>query len=209
MQVWPLTVAQLPVWIERRMRAKGLQPSGDAVALLAERVEGNLLACAQEIEKLLLLHGTGTVDGEAVSAAVSDSARYSVYDLADRALGGEGAAVTRVLRGLQGEGEEPVVVLWALSREIRTLATMADELRRGAALEQLFTKNRIWEKRKLLVRNALKRCPPQTLRQLLRQAGRVDRIIKGIAAGNVWDELLQLALGLTGFTVVQPKAMSW
>ena len=185
------------------MRARGLRPSAAAVALLAERVEGNLLACAQEIEKLVLLHGTGAVDAEAVSAAVSDSARYSVYDLVDRALEGEGAAVTRVLRGLQGEGEEPVVALWALSREIRTLATMADELRRGAALEQLFAKNKIWEKRKLLVRNALKRCPPQTLRQLLRQAGRADRVIKGVAVGNVWDELLQLALGLAGITVVQ------
>lgn len=206
-QAWPLSVAELPAWIERRMRAKGLQPSAEAVALLAERVEGNLLACSQEIEKLLLLHGAGAVDGAAVTAAVSDSARYSVYDLVDRALAGAGAAVTRVLRGLQGEGEEQVVVLWALTREIRTLAIMADELRRGAAIEQLFNKNKIWQNRKILVRDALKRFSPQTLHQLLRQAGRADRVIKGVAAGNVWDELLQLALGLAGIGVVQSSAM--
>jgi DNA polymerase III subunit delta len=205
-QVWPLSVAQLPAWIERRMRARGLQPSAEAVAMLAERVEGNLLACAQEIEKLALLHGTGTVDGAAVTAAVSDSSRYSVYDLADRALAGEGAAVTRVLRGLQGEGEEPVMVLWALSREIRTLAIMAEELQHGTTLEQLFNRHRIWENRKRAVGAALRRCPPQTLHRLLRQAGRADRVIKGVATGNVWDELLQLALGLAGIAVVRPGA---
>lgn len=207
-QVWPVKPGQLPAWIERRMRTRGLQPSPEAVALLAERMEGNLLAGAQEIEKLLLLHGSGAVDGAAVTAAVSDSARYSVYDLVDRAVTGDAVAVTRILRGLQGEGEEPIVVLWALSREIRALASMAEELRRGGAVEQLLVKHRIWENRKLLVRNALKRCPPQLLRRLLRQAGRVDRIAKGVTAGNVWDELLQVALGLAGITVVEASALA-
>lgn len=202
-QVWPVSVAQLPAWIERRMRTKGLKPSPEAVALLAERVEGNLLACAQEIEKLLLLHGPGEVDGNAVTAAVSDSARYSAYDLVDRALAGESTAVTRVLRGLQDEGEQPLLVLWVLTREIRALTHMAADLRGGTAIEQLLAKNRIWESRKILVRDALKRCQPQSLRQLLRQAGRADRVIKGINAGNVWDELLQLALGLAGVDVVK------
>jgi len=204
-QVWPLKVAQLPDWIERRMRARGLQPSAEAVTLLAERVEGNLLACAQEIEKLLLLHGAGAVDAAAVTAAVADSARYSVYDLVDRAMAGEAAAVTRTLRGLQGEGEETTLVLWALAREIRSLAGMADELRRGAALDQVLFKNKVWENRKPLVRNTLKRCSLQRLRRLLRLAGRIDRIIKGAAPGNVWDELLQLALGLAGVSVVQRR----
>jgi DNA polymerase-3 subunit delta len=202
-QVWPVNAARLPAWIERRMRAKGLQPGAEAVALLAERVEGNLLACAQEIEKLLLLHGPGAVDGAAVTAAVSDSARYSVYDLVDRAVAGDGQAVTRVLRGLQGEGEEPVLVLWALTREIRALTAMAEELRRGTAVEQVLAKNRIWENRKILVRNALKRSSPRSLKRLLRHAGKTDRVIKGMAAGNAWDELLQLALGVAGIAVVR------
>jgi len=206
-QVWPFSVAQLPAWIERRMRARGLQPSAEAVALLAERVEGNLLACAQEIEKLLLLHGAGAVDSAAVAAAVADSARYSVYDLADRAMAGESAAVTRIMRGLEGEGEEPVLVVWALAREVRALASMADELRRGAAIDPLFLKYKVWDNRKILVRNTLKRRSPRLLRQLLRQAVKADRIIKGAAAGNAWDELLQLALGLAGVSVIQaPKS---
>jgi DNA polymerase-3 subunit delta len=204
-QIWPPNVAQLPAWIERRMQARGLQPSAEAVTLLAEQVEGNLLACAQEIEKLLLLHGTGAVDAAAVTAVVADSARYSIYDLVDRAMAGEGAAVTRILRGLQGEGEEATLVLWALAREIRSLAGMTDELRRGTALDQVLYKNKVWENRKMLVRNTLKRCSPKRLRHLLRQAGRTDRIIKGAAQGNAWDELLQLALGLAGVSVVRRR----
>lgn len=206
-QVWPLAIAQLPAWIERRMRAKGLQPSAEAVSLLSERVEGNLLACAQEIEKLLLLHGTGAVDGAAVAAAVADSARYSLYDLVDRALAGESAAVTRTLRGLQGEGEEPVLILWALAREIRALTAMAGDLQSGMIMDRVLADHRVWDNRKTLVRSALKRCSLPTLRRLLRQAGRVDRIIKGAALGNTWDELLQLTLGLSGITVVQGSEM--
>jgi len=207
-QVWPLKAAQLPDWIERRMCARGLQPTSEAVTLLAERVEGNLLACAQEIEKLLLLHGTGTVDGAAVTTAVADSARYSVYDLVDRAMAGEPVATTRILRGLQGEGEQPTLVLWALAREIRSLAGMADELRRGGALDQVLFKNRVWENRKPLVRNTLKRSSLQRLQRLLRLAGRIDRVIKGAATGNVWDELLQLALGLAGVAVVRRREVT-
>ena len=205
-QVWSLNAAQLPAWIERRMRSRGLQPNAEAVSLLAERVEGNLLACAQEIEKLLLLHGAGAVDGAAVAAAVAESARYSVYDLADRALAGEGAAVSRILRGLQGEGEEPTLVLWALAREIRNLATMAEEVRRGATSEQVLARQGVWDSRKSLMRGALKRCSAQALRRLLRQAGRADQVIKGAAQGKVWDELLQVALGLAGVKVVQGQA---
>ena len=205
-QVWPLSVAQLPAWIEQRMRAKGMQPVRKRWPCWRSGWKAICWPAAQEIEKLSLLHGTGAVDGAAVTAAVSDSARYSVYDLVDRALAGETVAVTRILRGLQGEGEEPVVVLWALSREIRSLTIMAEELRRGVALEQLFAKHRVWENRKRLVGGALKRCPPQTLRRLLRQAAQADRVIKGITAGNLWDELLQLALGVAGSSVVQAAA---
>lgn len=201
-QIWPLTVAQLPAWIGRRMRDKGLQPSTEAVAMLAERVEGNLLACVQEIEKLALLYGSGAVDGAAVAAAVADNARYSVYDLVDRALAGETAAVTRMLRGLQGEGEEPVLVLWALAREIRTLAVLSETLKSGGDVDALFYKYRVWDSRKVVVRAALKRCSPKYLGMLLRQAGRVDRIIKGVMAGDVWDELLQLTVALAGVTVI-------
>lgn len=201
-QVWPVELAQLPVWVERRMRAKGLRPTREAAALLAERVEGNLLACAQEIEKLVLLCTAGPVDEEAVAAAVADSARYSVYDLVDRALAGEAAQCARVLHGLHAEGEEPVLALWSLTREIRALAQMRAALAAGKGEDKVFAEHRIWDKRKALVRAALKRLSLNECQNLLRRAAAIDRVIKGAARGNAWDELLQLTLSLAGVEVV-------
>ena len=205
-QVWPVDAVALPGWIAARMRAKGLRPSGEAAALLAERVEGNLLACAQEIEKLLLLHGEGPVDAEAVAAAVVSSARYSVYDLVDRALAGEAAQCARVVRGLRGEGEEPVLILWALAREIRALTRMRAALAQGQPPEKVFADNRVWDKRKPLVKAALKRHRLVAWQALLQEAGVADRVIKGAAAGEVWDVLLQLTLRLAGVNAVKQGA---
>lgn len=202
-QIWPVESGALPGWITARMRAKGLQPSTEAAVLLAERVEGNLLACAQEIEKLALLHGSGPVAVDEVAAAVADSARYSVYDLADRALAGDAAACVRVLHGLRGEGEEPVLILWALTREIRTLTQMRAALAQGQAADRVFADFKIWDKRQPLVRAALKRHPLAACQALLSQAGNMDRLIKGAAAGHVWDELLQLTLTLAGVDVIK------
>src|SRR3569623_1523900 len=186
-QVWPVEAAHLPLWIERRMRARGLRPDAEAVALLAERVEGNLLACAQEIEKLALLHGDAPLDAAAVAAAVTDRTRA-----------GDAAGSARVLHGLRGEGEEPVLVLWLLAREIRALAQMRAALAAGKGEEKIFAEHRIWDKRKAPVRAALKRHTLNASRQLLRRAAMVDRVAKGMAAGNVWDELLQLTMALAG-----------
>ena len=129
----PLDSRQLPGWIERRLRDRGLNPTADAVTLLAERVEGNLLAAAQDIEKLLLLTEDRQLTLPAVLAAVDDSARYSIYDFVDAGLLGQADRVTRILNGLREEGVEPVLVNWALHQEVRRLATMA--FARSAELE--------------------------------------------------------------------------
>lgn len=200
-QVWPVEPGQLPGWVERRMRAKGLLPTPEAVALLAERVEGNLLACAQEIEKLALLHEGAAVDAATIAAAVTNSARYSVYDLVDRALAGDAPHALRVLQGLRGEGEEPVLVLWALAREIRLLAQMRASIDAGASIDRVFTEHRIWDKRKPLLRSALQRHQASACRKLLRRAAAVDRTIKGAAPGDAWDELMRLAAVLAGVAV--------
>ncbi len=204
--VWPVGAAQLPAWIERRMRAAGMQPTREALALLAERVEGNLLACAQEIEKLFLLHGPGAVDADAIAALVTDSARYDIFGLVDAALLGQAARSQRMLAGLRGEGVEPVLVLWALAREIRSLATMAGELSGGGAIGQLLAKYRVWDKRKAAVGGALKRLSVHELRALLGQCAHLDRVIKGRAAGSPWDDLLQLTLRLAGADILRVTA---
>ncbi len=201
-QVWPVEARQLPGWAMRRMKARGLAASSEAVALLVERVEGNLLACAQEIEKLLLLHGPGRITLEQVAAGVADSARFDIYGLVDRALEGEAARILRVVRALRAEGVEPVLVLWALAREIRQLARMAAEIEAGAPLAATLSRHRVWEKRKPLVRAALQRHGAASWRSLLHRCHAIDATIKGARPGNPWDELLDLALAVGGVAVV-------
>ncbi len=201
-QVWPLDLNALQGWIQQRLAARGLTATPEAVALLAERVEGNLLAAAQEVEKLAMLHGSGQLDVEAIRGAVADSSRYDVFELADAALGGDAARCARILDGLHGEGEEPVLILWALVREIRALAQLGAAQAEGASLDALFSQQRIWDKRKPLFRAALGRHPPRRWQQLLCRAARADRVCKGMEPGNPWDELLQLALLMAGTRIV-------
>lgn len=200
--VWPLQAGELPAWVQARMRRCGLEPTPEAVRMLADRVEGNLLACVQEIDKLYLLRGAGPVTEADILQLVADHARYDVYGLADAALAGQAARCVHILQGLQAEGTAPPVVLWALARELRTLAGMAAEVAGGSALPAVLAKYRVWANRKNLVGQALRRLPAARCRSLLRQCARLDRVCKGQAAGNPWDELLQLTMQLAGKPVL-------
>ncbi len=197
-QLWPPKPNELPGWIRQRMQARGLQASQDAITLLAERVEGNLLAAAQEIEKLHLLHGEKSLELQDITAAVADSARFNIYELVDTALSGDVPRSVRTLRGLQGEGIEPVLVLWALTREIRLLEGMALEMESGCPPDQAMRQYRVWEQRKPVVRQGLQRHNRLRWQQMLRRAARIDRLVKGVDRGSPWDELLQLVLLMAG-----------
>jgi DNA polymerase-3 subunit delta len=196
LQVWPVETRDMPNWLNQRMRAHGLQPEREAVAVIAERVEGNLLAAAQEVDKLVLLNGKGPLSLEQVEAAVSDSARFDVFGLVDAALAGDAARASRMLDGLRGEGVEPILVLWALTREIRSLADMAAQIESGKGMDGVLV--RVWGKRKGPVKAGLQRHNRVRWQQMLRRAARLDRVIKGAATGNAWDELLQLSLLMAG-----------
>jgi len=196
--VWPVEPAQLPAWIGRRMNAHGMRPTPDALQLLADRVEGNLLACHQEIEKLFLLFGATAIDVEQVADAVTDSARFDVYALVDAALAGQPTRVYRMAAGLRAEGVEPPLILWALERELPALVRMAGELQSDRNLPALLARYRVWDKRKAAVGGVLKRLSRRALEGLLRRLARVDRVAKGRAPGNAWDELVQLLLELAG-----------
>jgi len=204
--VWPVDAAQLPDWIDRRLRARGLQADRAALQLIAERVEGNLPAAAQEIEKLYLLHGAGSLDIDTVTQLIAVSARYDVFGLVDTALSGDVAHTQRILCGLHAEGVEPVLILWALTREIRSLTLMARQLQQGDGLARVLASQRVWDKRKPAVSAALKRFRGRQWWQLLQRCARVERVIKGRAAGSPWDELLQLALSLAGLDVLKASA---
>lgn len=206
--VWPLDARQLPAWVRARMQQRGLVPTTEAVALLAERVEGNLLACRQEIDKLYLQRGAGPVDAAAILDAVADNTRFDVYRLVDSALAGEAVRSTRILQGLQAEGVASPLVLWALARDIRQLAVMAGAVAGGEAVPKVLTRYRVWQGRKTAFSRALGHLSGAACRRLLRHCARIDRVIKGQAAGNEWDELLQLTLSLAGVNPLPADGIS-
>jgi DNA polymerase-3 subunit delta len=195
-QVWPIDAAQLPRWIGQRLNKAGLKANSEAITMLAERVEGNLLAAVQEIEKLKLFAEADVIDADTVSAAVADSARYDIFGLVDRALQGDAAGSLRMLHGLKGEGEEPLKILWALSREIRTLCSCALEIVQGNGIDRVLQNHRVWDRRKNLTKAALNRLSPKRLQKLLQQANTVDQTVKGMQAGNSWDLLERLVMSL-------------
>ncbi|MGE3297102.1 MAG: DNA polymerase III subunit delta [Porticoccaceae bacterium] len=202
LQIWPVDRAGLPQWITTRLRHAGLAVSRPAAELLAERVEGNLLAAAQEIEKLRLLAPAGELDADAISTAVADSARFNIFKLADQALAGNTQAACRSLRGLHAEGVEPAVVLWALARDALIIARLHGAGR--AQQEQIFRDARVWDSRKDLLRDIARRIRPAQINLLLRQLAGVDRAIKGVRDASPWDELLDILLSLCGRNAIHP-----
>lgn len=199
-QIWPVDAHQLPQWIRQRLAQSGLSASAEAVDMIAIRVEGNLLAAAQEIEKLKLLAEGTQIDVDTVQAAVADSARFDVFGLIDAALNGEAAHALRMLEGLRGEGVEPPVILWALAREIRLLATLAQQHAQGMPLDKAFSSARppVWDKRRPLVSKALQRLSASRWAALLEDAQQIDAQIKGQAMGDPWSGLSLLTLSLCG-----------
>lgn len=199
-QIWPVDAHQLPQWIRQRLAQAGLSASAEAVDMIAIRVEGNLLAAAQEIEKLKLLAEGTQIDVDTVQAAVADSARFDVFGLIDAALNGEAAHALRMLEGLRGEGVEPPVILWALAREIRLLATLAQQHAQGMPLDKAFSSARppVWDKRRPLVSKALQRLSASRWAALLEDAQQIDAQIKGQAMGDPWSGLSLLTLSLCG-----------
>lgn len=205
-QVWPIALAQLPTWIMQRAKKSGLAFTLDAAQLLAEQVEGNLLAAAQEIEKIGLLQIKGMVDHHTIAEAVTDNARFDIFSLVECALSGNSLRAIRILDNLRAEDAEPVLILWALTREIRTLAEIANQLKQGTPINSLFTKFRIWEKRQPSMRRFLQQHSHTACLTLLSYCANIDRTIKGARLGNVWDELQQLTLKITGNAIMQMKS---
>lgn len=197
-QIWPIGPQQLPRWIEQRLRAAGLSADSSAVDILASRIEGNLLAGAQEIEKLKLLAEGGVVSADLMASSVADSARYDVFGLIDKALHGDSRGAVKNLHGLRSEGTDATVVLWALAREIRTMAQMAHLTAQGKNFDMACKQSGVWDKRKPLIKNALRRFREPQLQQLLRQANGIDKAIKGMRKAEPWDELLDLTLNIAG-----------
>ncbi|MDO9224958.1 MAG: DNA polymerase III subunit delta [Pseudomonadota bacterium] len=196
LQTAPPPLERLPDWIGERLARHGLKADRDTLAWLAARVEGNLLAAHQEIEKLALLLPPGQMDREAVRGAVTDVARYDVSDLSESFLKGDAARFCRVLDGLRAEGEALVFVLAVFGGEVRTLYRLAAGLARGERLPALMQAARVWDSRQGLVERALQRADVGKWAWAMRGLSRLDRAAKGLLREDAWDELKQLGLAL-------------
>ncbi len=194
----PIERAQLPAWIGARLAAQRQSADRQSLDFIADRVEGNLLAAHQEIQKLGLLHPEGKLSGEQISDAVLNVARYDVFKLSEAMLAGDSARLVRMLEGLKGEGEALPLVLWAMAEEIRTLLKLKSGVEQGRPLGVLLKEYRIWGPRERMMEPALRRLKLTTLKTALQDAAQLDKMIKGLRAkafaGDTWDALLQVGL---------------
>lgn len=193
-------LAELPAWIAGRLRRQGQSADNETLNFIAERVEGNLLAAQQEIRKLGLLYPQRQLTLAEVRDAVLDVARFDLDSLREALLAGDAARVTRTLDGLRQEGEAPPLVLWALTEEVRALAQIRTGMDEGQPADMLMRDARVWGPRQTQMKRCLNRITAAQAREALAMAGRIDRIVKGLAGGDVWNEFLRLSL-----TLASPK----
>ena len=197
-QVWPIDLPQLPGWIQERLQRHGLVADAAAAALIADRVEGNLLAAHQEVEKLALLHPPGRLTAEAVLEEVVDSARYDVLQLGEVAMRGQTARALRILRGLRQEGTELTLVLWGVNKDLQWLARVEFLVRNGMTADAAMLAEHVWRPRQAAMRQALVRLKASAILGLLSDAARVDRAIKGALKRDPWMEMEALIARLAG-----------
>jgi len=210
-QVWPVDAAHMPAWLARRLQSKGLKADAEVISLLCDRTQGNLLAAAQEIEKLLLSshQHNGHITVESVHYSVADSARFNVFELIDHALLGEAAAARRSLQGLLAEGSEPLLILAMVCRELRALNRMLQAMARGQRSGAVMKSERIRPGRQQAVAAALARLNTTKVYQLLRQAREVDLAVKGRHLLPPALILERLLLTLSGIDLRSPSAPAW
>jgi len=187
--VWPIPSDRLVAWLRARAKRMELEVSDDAVELLADRTEGNLLAARQEMEKLRLAHPNTRITAETVLASVADSARFDVSELSESLLEGDAARALRVLIGLKGEGVELPLVLWACIKAVRDLWSASHGESGGA---------RSWQRHSAALEKGKRRAHSLPYARLAARAERADRMAKGRLSGDAWDELALLAADLCG-----------
>ncbi len=196
--------AKLPNWIASRIKEKGLNFDQDVAERLSYFVEGNLLAAAQEINLLTLLYPTQRISVEMMEQVIADHARFNVYGFVDACLAGSANRCIRILQSLKREQMEPIVILWALSKDTRTLCHLLMASERGANPQSLFQQHGVWGNRSRLMSDAMRRLSLPQCISLLRRLGRIDLMVKGRATfqrQNVWEEIEGIALGLCGLGV--------
>jgi len=196
--VWPISNQQLPAWIRQRLKGHGLHADEQAIRILCQRTEGNLLATAQEIDKLSMLCESTDIDAQTVARAVADSSRFNVFSLVDSALEGQAGRALTILQHLKAEGEDALRILNFICKEIRSLLPMLKLVQTGASVSAAMQQYRVWRNRMGSVGNALNQHDQASLEHMLEQAAKIDQSVKGLNKLNTWDELAELILRLAG-----------
>jgi len=192
--IWPIPHEQLPPWIIQRAKKYKLSLQQDAAQLLADYVEGNLIAAAQAIEKIYLLTHRKeeiqpSIDVEIVQSILADESRFTIFDFTDSLIASDPSRTLHILESLRLDGTEPILILWSITRELRLMATLSQEIKQGEKHELLFQKHRIFSRRQAAVRCFLNRYNTFDCWHALLKTAEIDRLIKGATAGNIWNNL--------------------
>jgi DNA polymerase-3 subunit delta len=196
--IWPVDLGEMPRWLSARLRRAGIRVDDEALALLVSRVEGNLLAAAQTVERLALLPQDAPLGVATLLEVLDDDARYTPFELADRMLAADGEHAHRILRTLRAEGAEPLALVGVLARELRQLLAIRAARDAGEPVDAVINRLRVIRRRQSLVRRAVDRLSPALLEGALRDLAVVDQSVKGIFPLDPWDELDRLVLRLAG-----------
>ncbi|MCY4264798.1 MAG: DNA polymerase III subunit delta [Gammaproteobacteria bacterium] len=210
-QIWPVNQEGLPSWLNNRLKQAGIEAEPDAMQILLDKIEGNLLAAKQEVERLKLLvcrEGKGPVrlDSKTVMQSVADSSRYNAFQLVDAALLGDVARTQKILNRLKAEDTFPLVIVGSITRELRSLLIMVEKRQDGQALNAIMQTSRVWANRRSVVSSAVKRLSSNDIWRMLEQAWEIDQAVKGLSGSNPWDELGILLACLAGKPPVHAPA---
>ena len=195
--IWPIKAQELPRWLEQRMQQHGMQPEPEVLRMLADRLEGNLLAARQEIDRLALIKGAGTVTVDDVMKVVADSSRFDAFALAEHMLTGNLREGLRVAAGLKRMDTPLPLVLGALLRELKVVEAYRLAMRGGEQETMVFRRLNVWQNRQHNVRTAARRLGTLKLFDAFKMLSLIDRQSKGRAAGDPWQSVDSLLLQLS------------
>ncbi|MFM1895237.1 MAG: hypothetical protein RLZZ385_311 [Pseudomonadota bacterium] len=201
LQVWPLAGNDLSAWLDARLRSHGIRASGEALQLLVDKVEGNLLAAVQEMEKLKLLANSDAgieLDAGTVLQVVADSSRYNAFQLVDAALAGDGRRGLKILNSLRNEGVHPLPIVGAFNNELLRLLPLLERVQQGEAASAVAQSPQILFSRRQLIGRTLQRLDAERVWRQIRRLRTVDQAVKGLHRADPWDTFADLVLSLAG-----------
>ena len=197
-QIWPVSEKDLPKWIADRIKRAGLNATTEAIAELSKRIEGNLLAASQEIERLKLTVENREITSDDIKESVSDNSRFDIFRLVDTVMKGEVSRSFRILEALRAEGVEPLFICNMLSRELKILESIKFDTSHGKNLSKAIRDAGVWETRRNLVSNAVDRLELNSIGKMLLITGDIDRVVKGEQIGDPWTLIQDIVLAFSG-----------